>query len=356
MKDELKILAGGLIKHLKIQHISHENQKIVMKLKVEEIHLAGTLKRVHGGTFSTLCDTCIGLGSKLNLPKNATNFAVLNSNTNFLGFGSLGDTLTCTATQMHCGKSTQVWDAVIKSNNKILSTTKSTVLNLYETEMEIKNNKLLGLNFTIKDTNKEEIESKFDAYSVKWEEYVKFGKYNIFNWISENCKNVKNKDYQILDLACGIGLITKCLKENGVKGKFTGSDISQGMIEKAMKTKNYNGGILKLDLDEKIPLNKKFDLITCFGATELFNSVDTFLQEVRRLLKGEFWVSFQFNDEIFNPTEHQGIKGFTENEIRNKLKNYNFNILDLKIEKEAYFTNHPERGYSAVPYILIRCK
>jgi 1,4-dihydroxy-2-naphthoyl-CoA hydrolase len=362
MSDKvLKILNGGLVKHLKIKHISNENKKIVMQLKVEEIHMAGTLNRVHAGTFSSICDTCIGFGSKLYLPKGASHFAVLNSSSNYLSFGKIGDVLTCTATQSHVGKSTQIWDAIVTCDDRVLSTTKSTVLNLYEDETkssEIPNEKekRLGLNFTIKNSSKEEIESKFDIYSLKWEEYVKFGKYNIFNWLTSNCQHFDKKEGNVLDLACGIGLITSCLKQNGFHGKFIGADISQGMIEKSMKTKNYNGGILKLDLDEKIPLDMKFDLITCFGATELLNSVDVFLSEVRRLLQGELWVSFQFDDEIFNPTEHQGIKGFTEKEIREKLKNFGFKILHLSVEREAYFTNHPTKGYSAVPYLMVKCE
>jgi uncharacterized protein (TIGR00369 family) len=68
---------------------------------------------VHGGTLVAIADTLCGYGAIVNLPPDASGFLTIELHTNFLGAAHQG-ALVCTATPLHIGRSTQVWDAVVR--------------------------------------------------------------------------------------------------------------------------------------------------------------------------------------------------------------------------------------------------
>lgn len=71
---------------------------------------------LHAGSVITLADTCCGYGTVMNLPDGAMGFATIELKSNFLGTALEGD-VTCTARPVHRGRTTQVWDAEVRSES-----------------------------------------------------------------------------------------------------------------------------------------------------------------------------------------------------------------------------------------------
>jgi uncharacterized protein (TIGR00369 family) len=67
---------------------------------------------LHAASVIALADTACGYGTVFDLPKEAKGFTTIELKTNFLGTAREGR-LSCAATRVHNGRSTQVWDAVV---------------------------------------------------------------------------------------------------------------------------------------------------------------------------------------------------------------------------------------------------
>lgn len=67
---------------------------------------------VHGGAVVSLADSACGFGTMANLPADARSFTTIELKANFVG-AATGGTLTCIATAVHLGRTTQVWDAEV---------------------------------------------------------------------------------------------------------------------------------------------------------------------------------------------------------------------------------------------------
>jgi uncharacterized protein (TIGR00369 family) len=72
---------------------------------------------LHAATVIALADTACGYGCIAHLPPGAENFTTIELKTNFLGTAREGR-LTCVATPLHLGSTTQVWDAVVTDAGK----------------------------------------------------------------------------------------------------------------------------------------------------------------------------------------------------------------------------------------------
>ena len=68
---------------------------------------------LHAATIIALADTACGYGCLAHLPAGADNFTTIELKSNFLGTARAG-TITCIATPVHLGNTTQVWDAVVR--------------------------------------------------------------------------------------------------------------------------------------------------------------------------------------------------------------------------------------------------
>ena len=88
---------------------------------------------LHAGAVVTLADTSAGYGCFANLPQGATGFTTIELKSNHLGT-ALEGTLECHATAAHLGKTTQVWDAVVKHRDtgKTIALFRCTQMVLYD--------------------------------------------------------------------------------------------------------------------------------------------------------------------------------------------------------------------------------
>jgi uncharacterized protein (TIGR00369 family) len=86
---------------------------------------------LHAAAVIALADTTCGYGTFTDLPQGGQNFTTIELKSNFLGTAREG-TITCTATRVHGGRTTQVWDAEVKDERgKTIALFRCTQLILY---------------------------------------------------------------------------------------------------------------------------------------------------------------------------------------------------------------------------------
>lgn len=87
---------------------------------------------LHAATIIALADTTCGYGTLTDLPDSAQNFTTIELKSNFLGTACEG-TITCVATRVHGGRTTQVWDAEVtnETSGKTIAVFRCTQLILY---------------------------------------------------------------------------------------------------------------------------------------------------------------------------------------------------------------------------------
>ena len=69
---------------------------------------------LHAASIIALADTACGYACIAHLPEGAQNFTTVELKSNFLGTARSG-TIACIATPAHLGRTTQVWDAVVRN-------------------------------------------------------------------------------------------------------------------------------------------------------------------------------------------------------------------------------------------------
>ena len=103
---------GKLPGLLGVELISVEEGLLVAELKVREALLAPN-GYLHAATVVGLADTMCGYGCFAHLPEGAKGFTTIELKSNFLGT-ALDGTIYVEARPVHLGRTTQVWDAVVK--------------------------------------------------------------------------------------------------------------------------------------------------------------------------------------------------------------------------------------------------
>jgi uncharacterized protein (TIGR00369 family) len=90
---------------------------------------------LHAATVVALADTTCGYGTVASLPEGARGFTTIELKTNFLGTAREGR-ITCAATLMHGGRTTQVWDATVTNaaNGQTIALFRCTQMLLYPRE------------------------------------------------------------------------------------------------------------------------------------------------------------------------------------------------------------------------------
>ncbi len=71
---------------------------------------------IHGGAVMALADTTGAAGTILNLPDGSKGTATIESKTNFIGPAPAGAIVIATATPIHRGRRTQVWQTRVETD------------------------------------------------------------------------------------------------------------------------------------------------------------------------------------------------------------------------------------------------
>jgi uncharacterized protein (TIGR00369 family) len=72
---------------------------------------------VHGGAVMALADSVGAAATVINLPDDAKGTTTIESKTNFIGPAKEGTTLVATATPVHRGRRTQVWQTRLETED-----------------------------------------------------------------------------------------------------------------------------------------------------------------------------------------------------------------------------------------------
>jgi 1,4-dihydroxy-2-naphthoyl-CoA hydrolase len=114
-----------------IEFISIESGRLTSRLTVRPELLAPN-GYLHAATVIALADTTCGYGTINDLPSGAQNFTTIELKSNFLGTAREG-VISCIATIIHSGRTTQVWDAQVtdEASEKTIALFRCTQLILY---------------------------------------------------------------------------------------------------------------------------------------------------------------------------------------------------------------------------------
>jgi 1,4-dihydroxy-2-naphthoyl-CoA hydrolase len=102
---------GYLPRLVGVEIVTISPEAIVGRLPVRPDVLAPN-GYLHAASVIALADTLAGYGTIANLPDGAKTFTTIELKSNFLGTARDG-VISCTATPVHLGRMTQVWDAVV---------------------------------------------------------------------------------------------------------------------------------------------------------------------------------------------------------------------------------------------------
>lgn len=88
---------------------------------------------LHAASIVALADTACGFGCMASLPFGAFSFTTIELKSNFLGTVRVGETISCTATLVHGGRTTQIWDADVidEATGKTITLFRCTQMILY---------------------------------------------------------------------------------------------------------------------------------------------------------------------------------------------------------------------------------
>ena len=100
---------------LGIEFVSATQEKVVARIAVRE-DLCTRHQTVHGGCLMAFADTLGAMGTVVNLP-DGTWTTTLESKTNFIGGAKEGTTVIATATPVHRGRRTQVWQTRLETED-----------------------------------------------------------------------------------------------------------------------------------------------------------------------------------------------------------------------------------------------
>ncbi|MEM7404641.1 MAG: PaaI family thioesterase [Pseudomonadota bacterium] len=97
---------------ISVVHVEADLIEAVMPVR-NDLCTSGPL--AHGGALMAFADTLGGIGTFVNLPDDASGTTTIESKTNFLRAGAVGTTLKGRCQPLHRGRTTQVWQTTISS-------------------------------------------------------------------------------------------------------------------------------------------------------------------------------------------------------------------------------------------------
>jgi 1,4-dihydroxy-2-naphthoyl-CoA hydrolase len=93
-----------------------DKDRVVAKMVVRP-DLCTLHHTIHGGAIMALADSVGAAATVINLPEDAKGTTTLESKTNFIGGAKEGSTLIATATPVHRGRRTQVWQTRLETED-----------------------------------------------------------------------------------------------------------------------------------------------------------------------------------------------------------------------------------------------
>jgi uncharacterized protein (TIGR00369 family) len=102
-----------------VTFIEVEKDRVVARMLVRA-DLCTLNHTIHGGAIMALADSVGAAATVINLPEDAKGTTTIESKTNFIGGAREGTAVTATATPVHRGRRTQVWQTRLESEDSKL--------------------------------------------------------------------------------------------------------------------------------------------------------------------------------------------------------------------------------------------
>src|SRR6201996_4389889 len=97
-----------------VTFVEAETDRVVARMLVRP-DLCTLSHSIHGGAVMALADSVGAAATVINLPQDATGTTTIESKTNFIGSAREGTTVVATATPVHRGRRTQVWQTRLET-------------------------------------------------------------------------------------------------------------------------------------------------------------------------------------------------------------------------------------------------
>lgn len=105
--------AGSLIERMGIEWEYARPGESAGYIEIAPDHLAPN-GYLHAATVVALADSACGFGCLASLPQGAHSFTTVELKSNFMGTATTGK-ISCSARMAHGGRTTQIWDAVVRN-------------------------------------------------------------------------------------------------------------------------------------------------------------------------------------------------------------------------------------------------
>jgi 1,4-dihydroxy-2-naphthoyl-CoA hydrolase len=92
-----------------------DKDRVVAEMRVRP-DLCTLNHTIHGGALMAFADSVGAAATVINLPEDAKGTTTIESKTNFIGGAKEGSVVTATATPVHRGRRTQVWQTRLESD------------------------------------------------------------------------------------------------------------------------------------------------------------------------------------------------------------------------------------------------
>jgi 1,4-dihydroxy-2-naphthoyl-CoA hydrolase len=99
-----------------VTFVEAEKDRVVARMQVRP-ELCTLYHVLHGGAIMAFADSVGAAATIINLPEDAKGTTTLESKTNFIGGAKEGQTVIATATPIHRGRRTQVWQTRLETGD-----------------------------------------------------------------------------------------------------------------------------------------------------------------------------------------------------------------------------------------------
>jgi 1,4-dihydroxy-2-naphthoyl-CoA hydrolase len=114
--DKIKAIRLPFAELKGVTFIAAEQDRVVARMLVRpDLCTLGHV--AHGGAIMALADSVGAAATVINLPEDAKGTTTLESKTNFIGAAAEGTTVVATATPVHRGRRTQVWQTRVETED-----------------------------------------------------------------------------------------------------------------------------------------------------------------------------------------------------------------------------------------------
>lgn len=165
--------------------------------------------------------------------------------------------------------------------------------------------------------NKNTVTKHFSKAAKEYDEYA-----NVQKEMAFFLKDILEKEsaYEILEIGCGTGYLTKILADKFPDAHILATDISPDMIQSAKyKLSNYKNITYAILDGEKIPTDKKYDLIISNAAFQWFSDYKQAFQHFFACLKSKGYLIYStFGPKTFIELNQSFAHAYEKNHIKEK--------------------------------------